>query len=63
MLAHALPGATATALQECTGNGRIQGYYEKGVRCWSGNDDEAMVARHEHNSLVSRRAAPALPVL
>ena len=26
---------------------RTQGYAEQGVRCWSGNDDEAHAARHE----------------
>ena len=26
---------------------RVQGYTERGVTCWSGNDDEAHAARHD----------------
>jgi len=35
-------------VKECTGNARIQAYAERGLACWSGNDDEAHDARHHH---------------
>jgi 4-hydroxy-tetrahydrodipicolinate synthase len=35
-------------IKECTGNARIANYAANGVRCWSGNDDEAHDARHTH---------------
>ena len=34
-------------VKECEGNERIKGYTEKGVVCWTGNDDEAHDARYE----------------
>eukprot|EP01025_Chloroclados_australasicus_P037034 TRINITY_DN3770_c0_g1_i2.p1 TRINITY_DN3770_c0_g1~~TRINITY_DN3770_c0_g1_i2.p1 ORF type:complete len:379 (-),score=37.11 TRINITY_DN3770_c0_g1_i2:544-1605(-) len=34
-------------VKECTGNDRIKSYAEKGVKCWSGNDDQAHDARHK----------------
>jgi len=34
-------------VKECAGNERLQLYTNKGVTCWSGNDDDAYVARHE----------------
>lgn len=34
-------------VKECEGNERIKGYADKGINCWSGNDDEAHAARHE----------------
>lgn len=34
-------------VKECTGNARIAAYAAAGVRCWTGNDDEAHAARHE----------------
>ena len=34
-------------VKECTGNDRIAAYASRGVRCWSGNDDEAHAARHQ----------------
>ena len=34
-------------MKECTGNDRIAAYASRGVRCWSGNDDEAHAARHQ----------------
>jgi len=37
-------------VKECTGNSRIQGYTERGVACWSGNDDEAHDAVHDHGA-------------
>ena len=37
-------------VKECTGNGRIERYYEHGVLCWSGNDDEAHAGRHLHHA-------------
>ncbi|RMZ53789.1 hypothetical protein APUTEX25_003928 [Auxenochlorella protothecoides] len=37
-------------VKECTGNARIAGYVGRGVTCWSGNDDEAHAARHEHGA-------------
>lgn len=33
-------------VKECTGNARIAAYAAAGVRCWTGNDDEAHAARH-----------------
>lgn len=33
-------------VKECTGNERIANYAAAGVRCWTGNDDEAHEARH-----------------
>eukprot|EP00238_Polyblepharides_amylifera_P009825 CAMPEP_0196580648 /NCGR_PEP_ID=MMETSP1081-20130531/29804_1 /TAXON_ID=36882 /ORGANISM="Pyramimonas amylifera, Strain CCMP720" /LENGTH=352 /DNA_ID=CAMNT_0041900571 /DNA_START=81 /DNA_END=1139 /DNA_ORIENTATION=- len=33
-------------VKECTGNDRIKAYADKGLTCWSGNDDEAHSARH-----------------
>ena len=36
-----------TGVKECTGNDRIAAYASRGVRCWSGNDDEAHAARHQ----------------
>ena len=32
-------------MKECCGNERIRGYTERGIVCWSGNDDEAHDAR------------------
>lgn len=37
-------------VKECTGNARIDSYTEKGVTCWSGNDDEAHGSRHNHGA-------------
>eukprot|EP00884_Botryococcus_braunii_P020831 jgi/Botrbrau1/7431/Bobra.0083s0004.1 len=34
-------------VKECTGNKRIQNYARQGIRCWSGNDDEAHDGRHQ----------------
>jgi 4-hydroxy-tetrahydrodipicolinate synthase len=34
-------------VKECTGNQRIKGYADKGIACWSGNDDEAHDGRHQ----------------
>ena len=34
-------------VKECTGNDRIAAYARAGVKCWSGNDDEAHAARHD----------------
>eukprot|EP01023_Acetabularia_acetabulum_P037626 TRINITY_DN3577_c0_g1_i10.p3 TRINITY_DN3577_c0_g1~~TRINITY_DN3577_c0_g1_i10.p3 ORF type:complete len:152 (-),score=19.66 TRINITY_DN3577_c0_g1_i10:994-1449(-) len=34
-------------VKECTGNERIQSYANQGVKCWSGNDDQAHDARHK----------------
>eukprot|EP01024_Parvocaulis_polyphysoides_P017804 TRINITY_DN1784_c0_g3_i2.p2 TRINITY_DN1784_c0_g3~~TRINITY_DN1784_c0_g3_i2.p2 ORF type:complete len:268 (-),score=42.63 TRINITY_DN1784_c0_g3_i2:1107-1838(-) len=34
-------------VKECTGNERIQNYANQGVKCWSGNDDQAHDARHK----------------
>ena len=33
-------------VKECTGNQRIKNYADRGVTCWSGNDDEAHEGRH-----------------
>lgn len=35
-------------MKECTGHERIALYSEKGILCWSGNDDEAHDSRWEH---------------
>lgn len=37
-------------VKECTGNQRIKSYAERGVTCWSGNDDEAHEGRHQFSS-------------
>ncbi|TYK66386.1 4-hydroxy-tetrahydrodipicolinate synthase [Colwellia echini] len=37
-------------VKECAGNERIAYYEDKGIACWSGNDDESYVARHKHGS-------------
>jgi 4-hydroxy-tetrahydrodipicolinate synthase len=37
-------------MKECAGNDRIAHYEEKGIACWSGNDDEAHDGRHKFNS-------------
>ncbi|MGB2739350.1 MAG: 4-hydroxy-tetrahydrodipicolinate synthase [Cognaticolwellia sp.] len=37
-------------VKECTGNERIAYYEAQGIACWSGNDDESAVGRHQHGS-------------
>jgi len=37
-------------VKECAGNDRIAYYEKKGIACWSGNDEECYVGRHEHGS-------------
>jgi 4-hydroxy-tetrahydrodipicolinate synthase len=37
-------------VKECGGNERIAYYEKKGIACWSGNDDECYVGRHEFGS-------------
>ncbi|WP_448555080.1 4-hydroxy-tetrahydrodipicolinate synthase [Thalassotalea montiporae] len=37
-------------VKECTGNDRIAYYEQRGIACWSGNDDECFDGRHQHNS-------------
>lgn len=37
-------------MKECAGIDRIAYYENKGIACWSGNDDESFVARHKHGS-------------
>ena len=37
-------------VKECTGNERIAYYEERGIACWSGNDDESAAGRHKHGS-------------
>ncbi len=37
-------------VKECAGNDRIAYYEERGIACWSGNDDESAVGRHQHGS-------------
>lgn len=39
--------ANFAGVKECTGNERIKRYSDQGIKCWSGNDDEAHAARHE----------------
>ena len=38
--------ANFAGIKECCGNGRIKGYTDQGIACWSGNDDEAHDARY-----------------
>jgi len=33
-------------MKECVGNDRIRYYTERGIACWSGNDDQAFDAKH-----------------
>lgn len=37
-------------VKECAGNDRIAYYEERGIACWSGNDDQCVVGRHQHGS-------------
>ena len=37
-------------VKECTGNERIAYYEERGIACWSGNDDESAAGRHKHGA-------------
>jgi 4-hydroxy-tetrahydrodipicolinate synthase len=37
-------------VKECAGNDRISYYEKQGISCWSGNDDESYVGRHECGS-------------
>lgn len=37
-------------VKECAGNDRIAYYEQRGIACWSGNDDESYASRHEHGS-------------
>lgn len=37
-------------VKECAGNDRIAYYEERGIACWSGNDDQCAVGRHQHGS-------------
>lgn len=37
-------------VKECAGIERIAYYEEKGIACWSGNDDESFVSRHQAKS-------------
>ncbi|CAD7701536.1 unnamed protein product [Ostreobium quekettii] len=37
-------------VKECTGNARIAARADKGIGSWSGNDDEAHEARHNHGA-------------
>lgn len=37
-------------IKECAGNERIAYYEERGIACWSGNDDESFDGRHQHKS-------------
>jgi len=37
-------------VKECAGNERIAYYEEKGIACWSGNDDESHDGRHKYGS-------------
>lgn len=34
-------------MKECVGNDRIRGYTQRGITCWSGNDDECHDARYD----------------
>lgn len=37
-------------VKECAGNERIGEYEEQGIACWSGNDDQCFVGRHQFKS-------------
>jgi len=37
-------------VKECAGNERIGYYEERGIACWSGNDDESAAGRHQYGS-------------
>jgi len=37
---------TFLGVKECTGVERIRGYTAQGIKCWTGNDDEAFESRH-----------------
>jgi len=37
-------------VKECSGNERIDYYEQRGIACWSGNDDESSDGRHKFNS-------------
>ncbi|NQZ81944.1 MAG: 4-hydroxy-tetrahydrodipicolinate synthase [Colwellia sp.] len=37
-------------VKECAGNDRIAHYEQQGIACWSGNDDESYLGRHEFGS-------------
>ena len=37
-----------TGVKECMGPERIQSYESKGISCWSGNDDQSHVSKHQH---------------
>lgn len=37
-------------VKECGGNDRIAYYEKQGIACWSGNDDESYLGRHEFGS-------------
>jgi 4-hydroxy-tetrahydrodipicolinate synthase len=37
-------------VKECAGNERISHYEQRGIACWSGNDDESFEGRHSCNS-------------
>lgn len=38
-------------VKECMGNERIAEYYEKGIFCWTGNDEQTFDAYHKFNAL------------
>ncbi|TQV87402.1 4-hydroxy-tetrahydrodipicolinate synthase [Aliikangiella coralliicola] len=51
-------------VKECAGNERIKYYEERGIACWSGNDDESFAGRHQYGShgviSVTSNIVPAL---
>ncbi|MCG7534003.1 4-hydroxy-tetrahydrodipicolinate synthase [Pseudoalteromonas sp. OOF1S-7] len=42
--------ANFVGMKECAGHERIAYYEQKGIACWSGNDDQAHDSRHLHRS-------------
>merc|ERR1719326_1825717 len=38
-------------VKECMGNDRIKELSDKGIACWSGNDDQAYEARHNYGAM------------
>ena len=42
--------ANFIGVKECAGNERIAHYEQQGIACWSGNDDESFVGKHQHNA-------------
>ncbi|MBF0352469.1 MAG: 4-hydroxy-tetrahydrodipicolinate synthase [SAR324 cluster bacterium] len=42
--------ANFAGIKECTGSDRIKSYEDRGIACWSGNDDDSFTSRYESRS-------------